>query len=220
MDKIVIIGASGHAKVIIDAIELESKFEIFGFIDSYKNESDGIFKYNILITENFIPELVKQGINKGIIAIGENSVRKKIYDKIKKMSPSFSFITVIHPSAVISPYARIGKGSVILTAAKVNADAVVGKHCVINTNASLGHDAVMKDFSSLAPSAVIGGGTNIGLQSAICMSTTIVQNINVGDHTVIGASSLVLTDIPSKVLAYGTPASVKRSRKKNELYLG
>ncbi|WP_378187985.1 NeuD/PglB/VioB family sugar acetyltransferase [Aquimarina sp. W85] len=219
MDKIIVIGASGHAKVIVDSIELQNNYQIHGFIDSYKPKGENVLDYEILGAEEKIPELVALGITKGVIAIGDNYTRYIMAQKIRKLSPSFEFITVIHPSARISNYSKIGCGTVILTSANINADSVIGDFCILNTNSNLGHDGVMKDFSSIAPSATIGGTVTIGEFTAVSIGATIIQNLVIGDHAVIGAGALVTRDVDDYSVCYGVPAKKIKVREKGEAYL-
>ncbi|MFV0540097.1 MAG: transferase [Aestuariibaculum sp.] len=167
---IVIIGASGHAKVIIDIIERENTYNIIGLIDTYKTVGDELFNYKILGKEEDIPKLKDiYNFNKGIIAIGDNWTRKKMKDQIEKIDLDFNFISAVHPNAVIGKDVEIGCGSVIMAGVIINSEAKVGEFCIINTKASLGHESIMKNFSSLAPNSTIGGNVKIGTCSAICL---------------------------------------------------
>ena len=219
MEKIIIIGASGHAKVIIDAIEVDGQYNIHGYIDSYKPQGKKILNYSILGSEDIIPELINKGINKGVIAIGDNYKRAKMAKKILKIAPNFQFISVIHPSAVVSKYVSIGRGSVILAGAIVDVDSKVGDFCIINNTANLGHDSTMENYSSLAPNTSTGGAVFIGKYTAVSIGANVLQSIHVGEHTIIGAGALVTNDIDSYKVAYGIPAKAKRNRKKGESYL-
>ncbi|MFL1895407.1 NeuD/PglB/VioB family sugar acetyltransferase [Aquimarina sp. 2-A2] len=219
MDKIIVIGASGHAKVIVEAIELQNEYEIFGFIDSYKTKGKNVLNYEILGAEESIPELVAKGVTKGVIAIGDNYTRYVMEQKIRKLSSEFEFITVIHPSARVSKYAKIGRGTVILTSANINADATIGDFCILNTNSNLGHDGIMKDFSSIAPAVTIGGTVVIGEFSAISIGATVLQNLTIGDHVVIGAGALVTRNVDDFVTSYGIPAKTIKKREIGEAYL-
>lgn len=218
-EKIVIIGASGHAKVIIDTIELMGEYEIGGLIDSYKLKGEKILNYEVIGTEEDLPRLLQKGISKGIIAIGDNWTRFKMYSKIQQIAPDFQFISVIHPSAIVSRYAKIGKGVAVLCGVIINADAVIEDCCILNTNASLGHDSIMQRFSSIAPSCTIGGTVTIGEFSAISIGATVNQNLTIGKHTVIGSGSVVVRSIEDNSVAYGVPAKVIRARKKEDPYL-
>lgn len=217
---IIIIGASGHAKVIIDIIEQINKFNIVGLIDSFKPIDFKIFKYKVIGREEDIPKLaLKYNFNKGIIAIGDNWTRKKMYHKIKNIYPEFDYISAIHPKAIIGKHVTIGKGTVIMAGVIVNSDSKIGRFCILNTKASLGHDGNLKKFASLAPNSTVGGNVKIGTCTAICIGTNILQNIIIGKYTIIGAASLVNRNIPDYKMAYGSPAKAIKSIDKGERYL-
>ncbi|PIA77514.1 transferase [Gaetbulibacter sp. 4G1] len=220
MKKIVIIGASGHAKVIIDIIEKRNEYQIIGLIDSYKEANQKIMGYPILGKENLIPELmIKDGVVGGVIAIGDNWSRSKLRDIIKSLAPKFKFLPAIHPNSTLYNNLKIKQGVVIMAGAIVNSDSLIEEFCILNTKSSLGHDSIMKKFSSLAPNATTGGHVNIGEFSAISIGATIIQSIKIGKHSVIGAGALVLEDIGNNLIAFGSPAKNIKGRQKGESYL-
>ena len=220
MEKIIIIGASGHAKVITDIIEKNGQFEIFGFIDSFKKIGTNILGYQIIGDEDHIPYLMeKEGITKGIIAIGDNWERKKMFKKIKAINHSFDFISAIHPSASISNYSTIGRGVAVMAGTVINADAQVGDFSIVNTKASLGHDSILEKYSSLSSGVIVGGNVTIGKFTAISVGATIINNITIGKHTVIGAGAVVARNIGDFQVAYGIPAKFVQKRNKGDNYL-
>ncbi|TPV34058.1 acetyltransferase [Paucihalobacter ruber] len=217
---IVLIGASGHAKVVIDIIEKLNRFTIVGLIDSFKPIGTQIFEYKVIGTEDDLPELTKKyHFNAGIITIGDNWIRKVIHQKIENLVPEFELITAIHPSAVIGKQVKIGNGTVVMPGAIINSAAKVGKCCIINTKVSLGHDSEMKDYSSLAPNVTVGGNVSIGSYTAICMGANIIQDISIGKHSIVGAGALVNKNIEDYNLVYGVPAKFIRKISKGEKYL-
>lgn len=221
MDKILIIGASGHAKVIIDIIEKEGKYEIFGLLDSYKKEGNYLYNYKILGTEKDLPELIKNhDITGGIIAIGDNYTRMKIYLDISSMVKNFNFINAIHPSSVIGKNVVIQEGTVIMPGVIINSDTKLGKQCIVNTNSSIGHDCIIKDFTSIAPGVTLAGGVKVAECTAISLGASVLEMVKIGKHTVIGASALVNRNIGSYKKAFGVPAKEINDRKKNDKYLG
>jgi sugar O-acyltransferase (sialic acid O-acetyltransferase NeuD family) len=220
MEKIIIIGASGHAKVVADIIEKNGKYEIFGFIDTYKQIGTKILGYQIIGNETQIPYLMKkEDIKQGIIAIGDNWVRKQMFMKIRTIAPDFDFISAIHPSARISNSAIIKKGTVIMAGAIVNSDSKIGIFSIVNSMSSLGHDGNMLDFSSLSSGVVIGGNVTIGKYTAISIGATIINNISIGKHTVVGAGAVATKDIGDFEIAYGVPAKFIKKRSKGDCYL-
>jgi sugar O-acyltransferase (sialic acid O-acetyltransferase NeuD family) len=217
---IVVIGSSGHAKVVIDVIEKEGKYAIAGLIDSLKPAGESVSGYPILGNEDTLSALVAKGqVAGGIIAIGDNWKRYLVSEKIKSILPDFKFIKGIHPSVQVGRGATIGDGSVLMAGSIVNSDAKIGNFCILNTRASLDHDSVMDDFSSLAPNAVTGGNVHIGAFSAISLGASIIHGVKVGEHSVLGAGALAVDDIPHHSVAYGTPAEVMRKRAEGDRYL-
>jgi sugar O-acyltransferase (sialic acid O-acetyltransferase NeuD family) len=219
-DNIVVIGSSGHAKVVIDVIEKEGKYRIVGLVDSYKQGLERVYGLGLMGAEEVLEPLVANGtISGGIIAIGDNWKRHLMAEKIKALVPQFKFISAVHPSAQIARGVKIGDGAVVMAGAVVNSDSRIGDFCILNTNSSLDHDCVMEDFSSLAPNATTGGNVMIGEFSAISLGANIVHGHGIGKHTVIGAGALVLDDIPEYCIAYGAPAEVIRKRQEGDRYL-
>jgi sugar O-acyltransferase (sialic acid O-acetyltransferase NeuD family) len=220
MDKILLIGASEHAKVVMDSIEKEGRYEILGLIDTYKPAGEDIFGYKILGAENILVKLFEGGeVTGGIITIGDNWTRHLVAEKIKSLAPKFKFVTAVHPSASIARGVTIGAGTVLMAGVIVNSDSKIGDHCILNTRSALDHDCEMGDFSSLAPGVTTGGKVSIGAFSAISLGANIIHGVKIGEHTVLGAGATALKDIPNHCVAFGVPAKVMRKREAGEKYL-
>lgn len=220
MDKIFLIGASEHAKVVMDVIEKEGKHKILGLIDSYKPAGEQVFGYEILGAENTLVNLFKNGtITGGIITIGDNWTRHLVAEKIRALLPEFNFVTAIHPFAVIARGVTIGAGSVLMAGVIINSKSKIGEHCILNTKSALDHDCEMGDFSSLAPGVTTGGKVSIGAFSAISLGANIIHGVKIGKHSVVGAGAVVLKDIPDHSVAYGVYAKVVRKRQAGDKYL-
>ncbi|HMB64720.1 MAG TPA: acetyltransferase [Eudoraea sp.] len=220
MNNVVIIGASGHGSVVLDSIEKEGRYNVIGFVDSFKKKGRKQNGYEVLGNEYDLPGLIEKfNIFGGIVAIGDNWTRSSLVQKVMKIAPDFTFITAIHPNAIIGKDVTIGKGTVIVPGVIVNANAVISDHCILNTNSSLGHDGFMHDFSSLASGVCTGGNFILGGYSAVSLGSSVIENITIGEHSVIGAGSLVVRDIRNNVVAYGSPATVARTRLAGDPYL-
>lgn len=219
MNNIILFGASGHSKVIIDILE-RNNHTVVGLLDDDSALADTyLLSYPILGKIEDLPKIQQQfKIDGGIIAIGRNSIRAKIHNKICNLSPDFNFISAIHPNANIASSVKIGIGSVVMMGANIGTCSNIGRFCILNTNSSIDHDGHMGDYSSIAPSATIGGSVSIGECSSINISSTVANNISIGKHCVIGASSLVLSNIDDFSLCYGSPAVKKKTRKAEDKY--
>ncbi|MEF2243459.1 MULTISPECIES: acetyltransferase [unclassified Paenibacillus] len=216
MQSIVIIGAGGHAKAVIHTIEREGKYHIAGLLDANKEPGSLVYGYAILGDDTWLEQ---NAIRAGIIAIGDNAVRAAVSADLKSDYPDFQFITAIDPAAIIARGAEIGAGTVVMAGAIIGSDAVVGEHCIFYGHTCVEHDSVLESFVSLAPKATAGGQVRIGACTAIGIGATIIHMATIGEHTVIGAGATVVRSIPALCVAYGTPASAKRSRSAGDKYL-
>ncbi len=220
MNKILLIGASEHAKVVMDIVEKEGRHEIFGLIDTYKPAGGEIFGYKILGAEDMLANLFKDGkVCGGIVTIGDNWTRHKVVERIKSLAPNFLFVNAIHPSAILARGVTIGAGTVVMPGVVVNSESKIGEHCILNTQVSLDHDCEVGDFASLAPGVVTGGNVCIGKFSAVSLGAKIIHGVSIGEQTVLGAGAVAVKNIPSYCVAYGVPARVMRKREAGEKYL-
>jgi sugar O-acyltransferase (sialic acid O-acetyltransferase NeuD family) len=220
MGNIVIIGSSGHAKVVIDIVELDGRYNIIGLLDRYREPKSKVCNYSILGSEDDLIDLVEnQNVIGGIIAIGDNNVRSRIVAELSAVIPEFEFVTAIHPRAVVAADVVIGAGTVVMAGAVVNPGCQIGAHSVLNTNSSLDHDSTLGACSSLAPGVATGGGVNIGTNSAICIGAKISHKVNVGSNCVVGAGAVVFCDVPNNQVFYGAPARFVRNHSTGDSYL-
>lgn len=220
MKKIIIVGASGHSKVIIDIFEKNKDYQIISLIDTNKAIGSQIFEYTVEGNHNHIPILIKKHPNCEIfIAIGDNWKRKQMMLKIIKNNPDIKFANAIHPSAQIGRNVKIGQGVAIMAGVIINSDSKIGDFTILNTKSSLDHDCKMDDFSALAPNATTGSNVQIGELSTISISATIKHFVTVGKNSIIGASSLLMNDCGDNIVMYGSPAKEIRKRKSGDSYL-
>jgi sugar O-acyltransferase (sialic acid O-acetyltransferase NeuD family) len=218
--RVALFGASGHARVVADMLERSGLFEIAGLIVSNLPAGTMCFGYCVLGSEMDLPGLIDQyGIQAGAIAVGDNWRRSQFLARIERVSPALRFVTAVHPSAQIGRDVTIGRGTVILAGAVVNSGSQIGPFSLINTKASLDHDGRMGSFTSLAPGATVGGGVEIGDFSAISLGASVIHRVRIGSHSVIGAGAVVIRDIPDRVVAFGVPAVVVRSRAPGDEYM-
>ena len=214
------IGSSGHASVLVDAIELAGLYSIVGYLDD--TVAVGTARGNYLVlggldrAASVCNELRAENV---VIAIGDNWWRRKVYSDVMQKCPNVDFPAIKHPSAVIARTAEIGKGAAVLARAHIGPSSRVGKFCLINTGSSIDHDCTLHDFVSIAPGCFTGGLVDIGECSAVGVGACISDRIHIGCHSVIGTGAVVVRDIPDLVVAYGNPARVQRSRPEGEGYI-
>ena len=197
-------GASGHCKVVVDILQ-ENNQNIGAIIDDdpAKKELLGIA---VLHSSNLIASCSQ----KMIIAIGDNAIRKNIVERM-----SLRFCTAIHPSAVISRYAVIEEGTVVMSSAVINASATIGKHCIINTAAIIEHDCQLADFVHISPNATLSGAVVVKEGAHIGVGACVIQGITIGKWATIGAGAVILSDVPDYATVVGNPGRIIKN-KKNE----
>lgn len=209
--KLVIWGASGHAKVIADIIQLHGDFQIVGFLDDVNVDRHGqtFFGYTILGGKEQLDELITSGIEHTIIGFGNCHSR---YQLAKfAYSKGFKFTNAIHPRSIIARDVLIGEGSVVVAGAVVNPGSKLGKHVIINTCASVGHDCTVQDAVHIAPGVRVGGHSTIGERSWIGIGSALRDHVKIGKNCIIGAGTVVVKDLPDNVVAYGVPAKIIRT---------
>ena len=206
--KIVVIGRGGHSKVIADMILSDQENDIVCYLDD-KYAGLGLVENTYYGPISSAMQLVEHFNDlKFIVAIGDNKVRQSIVQKLKLSAENY--ISVIHKSAVISPSAKIGQGTVIMPNSVINADTKIGVHSIINTGSVIEHESILGDFSHVCPGTTLTGTVQIGEGGYIGAGSTIIPNIKIGDWAIIGAGATVITDIPSHCTAVGIPAKIKK----------
>lgn len=219
-EKVLIVGASGHAKVCIDIFEKEDKYEIVGLIDLPGKVGTKFFNYEVLGSEENIPTLFEKfGECKIFVAVGDAWLRHKISEKIKGIISNIDFISAIHPSAIIARGVKIGRGVAIMAGVVINSDCQIGDFAILNTNSSLDHDCILNEYGSMLPNSVTGGGVHVGAFSVISIGATVLHGVKIGDHSIIGAGAVLTKNCPDKTIMYGVPAKKIRTRIIGEKYL-
>ena len=220
MARIVLIGSSGHAKVIADIVERAGTHVIAGLIDSFRRAGETAFGYPLLGSEQELPALLRRdAATAGIVAIGDNWQRSRMVERIAALVPQFGYVSAVHPGAVIAPSALIGAGSVVMAGAVLNPGTRLGAHCIVNTSAALDHDCTLGDFASVAPMVAAGGNVTLDEYAAALLGARIAPRRRLGRHAVVGAGALVLDDVADYTLAYGVPARPIRTRREGDAYL-
>ena len=194
-----IYGAGGHSKVIIDTIEY-SGGKTEGVFDDF---TDG----KILDVPNlgaYNPD--KLSHHKLVVGIGNNQLRHKIVTKVRH-----EFGKVVHANSFISNYTIIGKGSVVFVSAVVQSACKIGDHVIVNTGAQIDHDCLISDFSHVGPGAVLCGGIKLGMGVFVGAGATIIPGVKVGDWAIVGAGAVVTKDVPAGSCVGGVPAKNLKS---------
>lgn len=210
---LVVFGAGGHACSVAE-VAFSAGFEVRCFVDEDKRGSR-LLGVPVIAQSDIRP---RRGTN-AHIAVGDNAARERWMQSARLVLEDARFPVLVHRTASVSKYARIGPGSIVMQNANIGSCATVGSFCIVNTGASVDHDCVLHDFSSVAPGAALGGRVRIGQRAAISIGAAIRHGSTVGDDSVLGANSYLHGDLEALVVAYGTPAKVVRPRRKGDPYL-
>ena len=199
MKNLIIIGASGHGKVIAD-IAVQNGYEDIVFLDDdpYIKKCAG---FPVVGTTSMIANLDGDII----VAMGNAKTRERIQESIQNQD-RVKLVTLIHPNAVISRRVKIGDGSVVMAGAVINSDAVIGKGCIINTGASVDHDCEVEDFAHISVGAHVAGTCCIGKRTWIGAGAVVSNNVNICGDCLIGAGAVVIRNMEESGTYVGCPA--------------
>lgn len=205
MKKLAVLGASGHGKVVAEIAELLG-WEVSFFDDSYPEIQlvEGLWsvKGN---TDDLCQNL--SSYNGCFIAIGDNSIRLQKMNKFELLGVEIP--SLIHPKAVVSQYAKIKTGTVVMANAVLNPFVCVGKGCIINTSSSIDHDCKLSDGVHVSPGVNLAGAVTIGSHTWIGIGATVKQCVQIGSHVIVGSGASVVANLPDSVTAVGVPAKVQ-----------
>ncbi|WP_404320077.1 acetyltransferase [Malaciobacter canalis] len=190
MKAIYIYGASGHGLVVAD-IARACGYDNIIFVDDGDNEYPS---FEDIKRTSGIPVA---------FGIGSNNIRAKLFEKVQ--NSGFEIVSLIHPSAIISSSATIGKGTVIMPNVVLNAKAIIGDGVILNSSCVVEHECVIDDFVHISPKVALAGDVRVGKYTHIGIGSNVIQGIIIGNHTVIGAGSTVVKNIGNFKKAYGNP---------------
>lgn len=200
MNKITVfmIGAGGHAKVLLDCLKLNEQVTVLGMLDLH--HEDEIKKYS--------PSEIK--LINGVGSIGVTDKRKNIFAKFK--AAGFHFLNVMHPTAYVGQDVVLGEGVQVITRSTIQPGCRIGNNVIINTHAAIDHDCKIGDHVHLAPGVICSGGVTIGSGTHVGSGAIILQGIQIGDNCLIAAGAVVTRDVDSASRVAGVPAKAIESR--------
>lgn len=204
-EKILILGCGGHAESVCDSISRLGSYSI-GLIAPEIPHSISIPSAHYAGNDSDLHRLWSEGYTQAFVAIGGAetiSLREKLTDVIRDLG--FIIPTIIDPSAIIGYNVKVGSGVFIGKHVVLNTNIVIGNNSIINTSCTIEHGCIIGDFSHIAPGTIVCGNVFVGSNVHVGAGSVIRQNVHVNDGSVIGMGSVVLSDIPSRVMAYGNP---------------
>lgn len=220
MSRVLVIGGSDQGRQVIDAIVARGFHTAVGVLD--RALPRGALVAGVPVVggdDDLVACAAETGADHFVVAIGDNATRGDVLERAAAAAPHLQPATIVHPAAVIGHDATVGAGAILLAGCVVGNGTHVGRGVLLGIHASIDHDGVIADHASLGPGATTGGNVRIGHTTAVGLGADIIHGVTIGDDTVVGAGALVLDDLPSRVVAYGVPARVARSRQPGERYL-
>lgn len=194
---VVIYGAGGHARVIIDLIrEGHRDLHIAGIVDDGRQRPDEVFGVPIVGDSNHLVELRERGVEMAALGVGavtHNALRAELCERLRKLD--FSLPNLIHPRATVEPSVRMGRGNQIFSGAVVSSNVELGDHTIVNSNAVISHDCRIGDHAHITPGALLAGGVEVGPRSVIGMGATVYLGVQIGGDVVIENGKNVLRDV-------------------------
>ena len=191
MKKIILIGGGGHCKSVIDVIEQEKKYKIYGIVDKPKFLSAKILGYKVIGSDLDFEYLAKKYKN-AIITVGQIKsplVRIKLFNLASKAG--FKFPPIISPRAYVSKHSIIGKGTIVMHNSVVNTNVSIGNNCIINTKSLIEHDCEISDHCHISTCATINGSVKIRSKCFIGSNATVRDGITIKENNFVKAHSLV-----------------------------
>jgi sugar O-acyltransferase (sialic acid O-acetyltransferase NeuD family) len=195
--KLVIIGAGGHSKSVIEAVESAGHWEIIGLLDPNLAKGSSVLSYPVLGADEEISAFLQRGVSTfiGIGQVKDAGPRIRVYNYLKKEGATLP--VVIASTAQVSRHANIAEGTVVMHGAIVNAEAFIGHNCIINTGAIIEHCTQIDAHTHIATGARINGDCTIGRKVFIGSGAVLKEGVQVHDGALIGAGSIVLADVPA-----------------------
>jgi len=199
-----VIGAGGHAKVVLRALQDSGVEEAMLFDDAPERQGTTLLGMPVV---GPVEHILDYPPRPTVIAIGDNSARRRIAD-----SYALSWITVIHPRALLDSTVRVGEGTMVLANAIVQVDSRIGRHVIINHAATVDHDCTIEDFVHLAPGVHLAGNVTVRKGVLMGIGAVALPGVEIGEETIVGAGAVVTHDLPARVVAVGVPARIIAAR--------
>jgi len=202
--KIIVLGAGGHACVVVDALR-QIGAELLGA--TVADETDeGPGGIPVLGSDDLILSYPAEAVllANGIGSIGNPGVRQEQFDRFS--SKGYRFATVVHPKAILADDVQLGEGCVVMAGAIIQTGSRIGVNTIVNTGAIVDHDGHIGSHVHLAPGVVLSGGVCIGDGAHVGTGATVIQAVTIGANAIVGAGAVVVNDVRPGALTLGVPA--------------
>lgn len=201
--RVFIYGAGAHGRIVLDIVRARAGGEEIAFLDDAPALA-GAFVSGIPVVRSDVLQRQEDGDWAVVIAIGKSPTRLAIAARLEALGAHFT--SAIHPGAMVLASAKVGAGCVIGPGVVIDTGVVLGEHCIVNPNVLVGHDSRIGRGVTFAGGVVMGSRVEVGDGAFLCLGADIVPRVKIGAGAIIGAGSLVMKDIPARVVATGSPA--------------
>ena len=195
---VVVYGGGGHGKAVVDLLRAVGGYTLVGVIDDGRLPGEAVLDSFVIGGADSLAKLKAAGCKLALNAvggIGAMSSRIKVFETLR--TARFEFPTLVHPTAVVEPGAKLAAGVQVLPHAYVGSDAKIGFGCIVNTGAIVSHDCALADYANLAPGAILAGAVTLGEGTLVGMGVTINLNVRIGAGARIGNGATVKEDVPN-----------------------
>ena len=199
-DKLIIIGASGHGKVVADIAIKMNKWQSIAFLDD--DQAIKTSKGLEVIGKTADAFTYKDEAD-FFVAIGNNAIREKVQEKL--IEEGLNVVSLIHPSAIIGTDVEVGIGTAVMAGVVINTSTRIGKGCIINTSSSLDHDNVIEEYVHISPGVNLAGTVKVGKGSWLGIGSVVSNNVNICIDCKVGAGAVVVKDITEPGTYVGVP---------------
>ncbi len=207
MEKVIVIGSGGHAKVVIDILQEMGTFEIIGVTSNSIPAGQNFLSLKVLGDDNSILETVDKSKVKLAMGLGgyrDNTLRTKVFDKMK--SQGFAFINAIHPHSFISKSCKLGEAVTIFPGVVLNTETSIGNNTIIATSASVDHETIIGDHVLISAGVTIGAYSKIGNQTLLALGSKVISGLEIGENTLIASGAVVVANTIPNSQMFGVPA--------------
>jgi sugar O-acyltransferase (sialic acid O-acetyltransferase NeuD family) len=200
-NKLLIIGASGHGRVVADIAMKMNRWQEIAFLDDDENIQSPMLIEIIGKSNDAFSYINDYDI---FVAIGNNQTRKKIQTQLEMAGANIS--TLIHPSAIFGEKVEVGVGTVVMAGVVINCCSSIGEGCIVNTGAVIDHDNVIEDYVHISPGVHLAGTVKVGKETWLGIGSVVSNNINICNGCIIGAGAVVVRDITVPGTYVGVPS--------------
>ena len=206
---ILLFGAGGHGKVVLDIVQLQGKHRVVGFLDADPQlHGTSVGGVEVLGGLNLLHKLRQQKVRGAVVSIGDNRVRRQC--AAEAQTAGFELATAVHPAAVIAKSAKLGLNVVVAAGAIICTDAVIGDSTIVNTGASVDHECQIGPSVHVAPGARLAGRVRVEELAFIGLGASVIQCLTIGARAVVGAGAVVIRDVAAGSTVVGCPARSAR----------